>query len=262
MPEPAVPAAPAGGARDVAVVVPCYDEGRRLPVAAFRAFAEAHPTFAFLFVDDGSRDDTKAVLEAMQAERPAAFRVLGLPRNSGKGEAVRRGMTLAAAQGARFLAYWDADLATPLDVLPAFRAVFEERPAVEVVLGSRVKLLGREIDRRPLRHYLGRVFATAASATLRLGVYDTQCGAKMFRATDTVRAIFAEPFTSRWIFDVELLARFLKRRRDEPGRPAAEACLYELPLPVWKDVAGSKVRPLDFFVSFVELLRIRHRYRP
>jgi len=244
------------------VVVPCYDEGPRLPVAAFRAFAEAHPGFVFLFVDDGSRDDTRAVLESMRAARPAAFRVLAFDRNSGKGEAVRRGMVAAAETGARFLAYWDADLATPLHVLPAFRAIFDERPDLEIVLGSRVKLLGRDIDRRPLRHYLGRVFATAASATLRLGVYDTQCGAKMFRATDTVVAVFREPFTSRWIFDVELLARVLRRRRDEPGGPPAEACLYELPLPVWKDVAGSKVRPLDFFVSFVELLRIHRRYRP
>jgi dolichyl-phosphate beta-glucosyltransferase len=245
---------------DALVIVPCYDESDRLPVPRFLEFTERFPRIHFLFVDDGSRDRTASVLERLRAERPASVAVLPLTTNLGKAEAVRQGFLAAFASGARFLAYWDADLATPLEVLPSFVAVFDERPEVEMVLGSRVKLMGRDIKRRALRHYLGRVFATAASHALGLGVYDTQCGAKMFRVTDTLRAMFQEPFRSRWIFDVELLARFVQHRRREPSRPPPDRCIYELPLPVWRDVAGSKVRPGDFLVALVELVRIHQAY--
>jgi len=245
---------------ELVVVVPCYNEGHRLPVARFQDFAAKNPGVTFLFVDDGSSDHTVSVLDEMKRVLPQAIDVLRLPRNEGKGEAVRQGIQAGFSRGARFLAFWDADLATPLDVLPAFREVFDQRPEVDIVLGSRVKLLGRHIERRPLRHYLGRVFATAASFTLDLPVYDTQCGAKMFRATPEVAEVFAEPFSSRWIFDVELLARYLRLRRGAPGGPPVERHLFELPLPVWTDVAGSKVRPRDFFVALAELLRIHRRY--
>ena len=110
-----------------------------------------------------------------------------------------------------------------------------------------------------MRHYLGRVFATAASAALRLPVYDTQCGAKMFRATPETRRLFETPFCTNWIFDVELLARFIRLRKGA-GLEPPEKCVYELPLHAWRDVAGSKVRPRDFLKSFFELLRVYWTY--
>jgi dolichyl-phosphate beta-glucosyltransferase len=97
------------------------------------------------------------------------------------------------------------------------------------------------------------VFATLASVTLGLSVYDTQCGAKLFRCNDATRALFAEPFGSRWVFDVELLARYLT----QGGAPSA---IRELPLARWTDVAGSKVKPYDFARGLVELLRIKRKY--
>ncbi len=242
------------------IVVPCYNEADRLDVRAFSDFVSEAPHVRFVFVNDGSRDDTRHLLEQLCATNPRGLMLLDRPRNSGKAEAVRQGMLRALELGPDFAGYWDADLSTPLDAILAFHHHLEAHPSCEMVFGARVKLLGRNIERRPLRHYLGRVFATAASVVLRLPVYDTQCGAKLFRVTTRLPYLFATPFGSRWVFDVEILARLLGRWRSD-GFDAATA-IYEFPLTEWRDVAGSKVKPLDFPRAFVELVGIYWTYRP
>ena len=115
--------------------------------------------------------------------------------------------------------------------------------------------MGRDIQRLAWRHSLGRAFATAASLTLNLPVYDTQCGAKMFRVSGALAAVFATPFRSRWIFDVELLARYLALPIDDGG-PPRRSRIYELAVPVWHHKRGSKIRPLDYLWSIADLVRI------
>jgi len=245
----------------LSLVVPCYNEASRLRTDAFRRFAGEHPETSFLFVDDGSRDGTSARLqELVEASSSRQFRVLSMERNQGKAEAVRRGVLAALAERPAFIGYWDADLATPLEELPRFVDVLARHPELDVVLGARVRMLGRSIERSSARHYLGRIFATAASWTLELPVYDTQCGSKLFRVDDDLETLFARPFLSRWVFDVELLARLGQVRR-ERGRPPPEACVYELPLDRWRDEPGSKVRPFDFVRGLRDVLRLRRAYR-
>jgi dolichyl-phosphate beta-glucosyltransferase len=249
----------AGQLPDVVVVVPCYNEAARLDRAAFRDFRLPGRRLRFCFVNDGSRDDTLAVLRGLCTGQPDLGLVLDLSPNRGKAEAVRQGLLAALELGPAVVGFWDADLATPLAELPRLCAVLDEHPDVELVLGSRVRLLGRRIERSALRHYLGRVFATGASVTLGLPVYDTQCGAKLLRAGPLARRLVAEPFLTRWVFDVELLARLSRLSRGTPL--PVEQRIYELPLLRWTDVPGSKVRPWDFLRSGLELLRIWSVYR-
>jgi dolichyl-phosphate beta-glucosyltransferase len=241
------------------IIIPCYNEENRLQVGAFRSFTPSAHDIKFLFVNDGSTDKTAALLESLRSSDPTKFAVLQLQQNRGKAEAVRQGVLAACDTHPDYVGFWDADLATALDTIPQFMDLAESRPEVQIVIGSRVKLLGRKIERRRSRHYIGRVFATLVSALLDLEVYDTQCGAKLFRASASIYALFREPFLSRWIFDVELLARLIESRRGK-DLPQAKDIVYEFPLTEWHDIPGSKLCYNDFFRAAWELGRIYDRY--
>jgi len=237
------------------VVIPCYNEVQRLPSVHLQEFAAAEPEIGFVLVNDGSSDATLELLRSLEAASPRSFQVIDQQPNRGKAEAVRRGMLAALARRPRYAGYWDADLATPLDELKRFIAVLDRHPERELVFGSRVRLLGRRIDRNPVRHYLGRLFATVVSLALRLPIYDTQCGAKLFRVSDETARLFAAPFRVNWTFDVELIARLAAERHGSDRPPPAQV-IYELPLDEWHDVAGSKVKPHDFLKAAIEIARI------
>lgn len=236
----------------VVLVVPCFNEEKRLDVRAFREFRLSDARVDFCFVNDGSGDGTGKLLDALHDEDPQRFFVIHLERNSGKAEAVRRGIVASLDRSPDFVGFWDADLATPLSELSSFLDLVRSRTEIEIVIASRVRLLGRSISRQPARHYVGRVGATLISSSLGLAVYDTQCGAKLFRANDTMRGIFATPFLSRWIFDVEILARYIAVK----GRDVAAQTIYEMPILEWRDVQGSKVRSTDFLRALRDLWKI------
>jgi glycosyltransferase involved in cell wall biosynthesis len=240
------------------IIVPCYNEGARLQREPFRHFLKEHPEIRILFVNDGSKDQTLAVLEEIRRGFEDHIEVLDKQPNGGKAEAVRFGMLAAMDSGVSYVGFWDADLATPLDAIPEFLALLESNLQLQMVFGSRVRLLGRQVHRRATRHYAGRVFASVVSLILRLPIYDTQCGAKIFRVNPVLRSVLADPFISRWVFDVEILARFVAMNNGDPS--VLRKSIYEVPLLRWEDVAGSKVRSGDFLKAALDVLRIYRRY--
>lgn len=243
------------------VVVPCYNEARRLDVAAFAAFAVEPDAPHLLFVDDGSSDATLEVLEGLRELAPESVSVLALETNGGKAEAVRRGMLAAVEHHApEFTGFWDADLSTPLYAIDQMLDMFDARPHLDIVMASRIQLLGRRVLRNPARHYAGRVFATLASTLLRMPVYDTQCGAKLFRVRASFLDALREPFLTDWVFDVELLARLIGLRAQH-GETEVEDATYEFPLHEWVDVAGSRLRAHDFPLAAVDLAKIWAAHR-
>lgn len=236
------------------VVVPCYNEAKRLHQDDFLHYVEQNENVAFLFANDGSRDNTLEVLQSLTA-RHERLLLFDIQPNGGKAEAVRRGMLYAVEHyDAQYVAFWDADLATPLNEIEPMVAWADK--GYDVVMGLRLMRLGAKVRRKPLRHYLGRCFATVASMMLDLPVYDTQCGAKLFRR-EVVETIFQEQFITRWLFDVELLARYKQRY----GTENAKEKIYEFPLFQWQDVDGSQLKSRDFFKAPVELMKIRRKYK-
>lgn len=235
------------------IVVPCYNESKRIKAEAFLGALEKDPNLSFLFVNDGSTDDTFNVLQSLKEKNPRQVEILNLEKNSGKAEAVRMGMLKSLEGPFDNIGYWDADLATPVNAIEVFCCLLDSRDA-EIVMGSRVRLLGRNIQRKAARHYLGRVFATCASLLLNINIYDTQCGAKIFRASDTLKRVFQKPFKVHWTFDVEMFARFPMVM----GKSLAEISSrwVECPLDEWFDVQGSNIKPKHFIKGGGEFLRL------
>ncbi|MEE2753922.1 MAG: glycosyltransferase [Candidatus Latescibacterota bacterium] len=237
----------------IILVVPCYNEAARLDVHAFLDFLDVFPGINYLFVNDGSTDDTGLVIDDLSTRR-GCVHTLHLETNSGKAEAVRQGMIGCCRGEYSYAGYWDADLSTPLQELPSFWSLLDTNEEINIVTGARIKMVGRRIERNPFRHYFGRVFATAVSVLFGIQMYDTQCGAKLFRVQPEIAALFDEPFHTRWVFDVELFVRYSLE-------VDIHQKLIELPLSEWRDVQGSKMRPLDFLRAPIELLRIHNAYR-
>jgi len=234
------------------LIVPCYNEERRLDRQRFLEFAK-DDRISLLFVDDGSKDGTRQMLEEMATASGGRIAVLSMSKNVGKGEAVRAGILRAIDEGAEILGFTDADLSTPPAELMKLLSHFDEKK-VQAVLGARVMLIGRRIERKRMRHYLGRIFASIAGEILRMPFYDTQCGAKFFRATPLFLKAMELPFTSRWAFDLEILGRLLVGMGDDRGLEPGE--LIEVPLDEWVDVGGSKVSVAAMAKTLVDLAQI------
>ena len=242
------------------IVVPCFNEADRLPVERFVEFTSKRDDIAFLFVDDGSTDGTGDVIKALAGRNPRLFFSESLDRNQGKAEAVRHGILSAIRLSPGYVGFWDADLSTPLEEMDRFLDLYERMPDRVMVSGARVKLMGRSIERRAVRHYMGRIFSTVASLLLDIEMYDTQCGAKVFRCTPLTSSLFESEFHSKWLFDLELILR-IRRQAATNSRDPLKTRIYEVPLNAWRDVSGSKITYSYFAWAVFDLLLLRLRYR-
>jgi len=240
-------------APQLAVVIPCYNESERLRPLPLLEAARRRPDWYWILVDDGSSDNTASLLDSLVPQLGQA-RVLRLERNRGKAEAVRQGMLAGLECGASWVGFLDADLATPPAELERMLEA-GVTGAKAMVWGCRVLRIGATIRRDALRHYGGRLVAAAISLLLRLPTYDTQCGAKIFRA-EILPPILDRPFHSRWLFDVEIAARY----RNQHSLEQFLASVLELPLLHWVDPGGSRLKPIDLVRLPQDLWKLHRMY--
>ena len=183
------------------LIIPAYNEEKRLNIDQFLSFLTQNKHAALLFVNDGSIDNTALVLNKIKALNPDQVAILSLKNNVGKAESVRQGYLFALKKNFSFIGFFDADLSTPLNESLRMLESFNQNSQIEYVFGSRIARMGSNINRKGYRHYLGRIIATFIDTYLRLSVYDTQCGAKLMRK-ELATVIFEQPFVSKWLFDV------------------------------------------------------------
>jgi len=239
-----------------AIIIPCYNEEIRLKKDEISTFLKAHQHLYFYLVNDGSTDKTLDILKTMSEESERCY-VLDVQPNQGKAYAVFAGFNEAFKKNYDCIGFWDADLATPLDIIDKFTELLDSGK-YDCIFGCRIQRLGSNIKRKPTRHYLGRFFATLISHILKLHVYDTQCGAKIFRNSEMLRNAFTVPFTTKWVFDVELIAKL--QQLYKASDTDFENKVFEYPLTEWNDIAGSKVKFIDGIAALLDLLKIKIKY--
>ena len=231
---------------DVSIVIPCYNEEERLPRTIEqieRYFAGKPISYELILVDDGSTDGTRLV-QNRAAERNPSVRLEALPRNRGKGRALAEGV--AVATGAEILVT-DADLSTPIEELEKLRTALHG--GAGVAIGSRALRGSRVVVSQPAyRVLMGKVFNLLVQAVLLPGIWDTQCGFKLFRA-DVAHEVFAGLTTDGFGYDPEVLYRAKKRG----------VRIAEVPV-VWRNSTPTKVMPLrSSFDMFKHVVRTRFR---
>ncbi|HYQ57400.1 MAG TPA: glycosyltransferase [Draconibacterium sp.] len=237
------------------VVIPCYNESNRIDIRKFDNFLLNNPSITLFFVDDGSTDNTINTLSEFQNKHNNAISYQITP-NSGKAEAIRKSVLyILEVYNYQYIGYFDADLSTSLEYIPRFQNKLEQSKTLKAVIGSRIKRLGSTITRNAIRHYSGRVVATFASGILKLPVYDTQCGAKLFQV-EFIKEIFHKPFYSKWLFDIEIF----KRLNTIYGIDLVSKSIYEYPLEEWIDDGDSRIKLKDFIKVPLDLYKIFMKY--
>ncbi len=232
----------------IAVVIPCYNEAQRLALDTFIEFARHTDDFRLIFVDDGSKDQTISLLCGAVAALPEKVDALIMKQNGGKAEAVRQGLKFAAKRGHEYIAFLDADLATPIDAILDFASVANRMPEIDVVFGSRKGGLGHRVYREFHRKIISKVCATLGRLATGLPISDTQCGAKLFRNTPAFWRALENPFSAGWLFDVELFLRISdpdKKKRNK---------FFEYPVIEWTEIPGSKIKTSDVVKSGFKML--------
>ncbi len=230
----------------LSVVIPCYNEEQRLPrtVERVQRFLHVRSTrYVLILVDDGSLDGTRAVMDAASSRNPLV-RVAALPHNRGKGRALAVGVE--AARGDEVL-FSDADLSTPIEELDKLQAALAD--GAGIAIGSRALRGSRVEVSQPLyRVAMGKGFNLIVQAVLLPGIWDTQCGFKLFRA-DVAKRVFSSLETDGFGFDPEVLYR--ARRQGVK--------IAEVPV-VWRNSAPTKVSPIRSSLDMLKhVIRVRLR---
>ena len=230
----------------ISIVVPAYNEARRLPPALEKLAAfcrDLGRSYEVLVIVERSTDGTLEIAARFAAQQ-AHFQAVDNAVQRGKGYAVRSGMLRARGE---FVFYMDADLSVPLAAVPEFLARFETAPRADVLLGNRQHAMSRITRRQSwLRRTMGQTFNRILKTCGLASLHDTQCGFKAFRR-EAARAIFSRQTLDGFAFDVEVLL-------------LAERLGYKIAdLPVeWLNSGESKVRIFhDSLAMLRDTLRVR-----
>jgi glycosyltransferase involved in cell wall biosynthesis len=237
------------------IIIPCYNEESRLDTASFLKFIEENLDYHLCFVNDGSKDNTLAVLQSMKREQPDRISIVDVKRNVGKASAVRAGVRyLYNRTDIHSIGFMDADLSTDFKDFKDLVKTLHSNEQLMVVFGSR-NSGGNGIKRDAFRNVMSNLIKKFILLILGLPIRDTQCGAKVF-TKHIVPVVYGESFKSRWLFDVEIFIRL----KHHLGKKEVMKHICEQPLMRWVHVEDSKLGLKDSIQIPLRLLQIWTSY--
>lgn len=238
------------------IIIPCYNEEKRLNVTAFLKFIQKENEYHLCFVNDGSKDNTIDTLKKIQSYNTKKVSVIDMKKNSGKASAVRAGARYLHSRGdIDYIGFIDADLSTDFEDFDRLLQTLKTSKTLSFVFGSRTKNACDNIKKNGIRAVISKLINILIVCILGLSIQDTQCGAKVFKA-DLVPVIFNKNFFSRWLFDVEI---FIKLKRHY-GKEQIMTKIHEQPLQRWIHMEDSKLELKDSLEIPYRLLSIWLNY--
>lgn len=236
------------------IIIPCYNESKRLNTEAFLQFSIKNQDYHLCFVNDGSKDNTIQVLENLRIQNPNGISIIDIKKNIGKAGAVRAGSRyLFTRNDIDAIGFMDADLSTDFrDFKELVKTLKTENKIM--VFGSR-KSGNDGIKRNATRGILSKIVKGFILLILGLPITDTQCGAKVFKK-DVVPTLFEKAFVSRWLFDVEIFLRLKKQM----GSKNIMNSIFEQPLMRWVHMEDSKLGLKDSVKIPMKLMQIWFAY--
>lgn len=234
----------------LSIVIPAFNEAKKIQSDLNEAFRylEAGLGGEILVVDDGSSDETFVVARAASERlksRKVKFRILGYPRNRGKGYAIRHGIHRAKGE---YIAFVDSGLCVPYEMLSD--GLDKIKAGFDFAIGSR-RVSGATIEKPNVfyRRLGSLVFNKVVRVGLGVSLSDTQCGFKIYRA-DVARDIFSRVHTDGFMFDLEAL--MIAQRLNYRG---TEFAVH------WQADSDSRYRPFwGTMRNLTEIARIRLRH--
>ena len=240
----------------VGVVIPCYNEEDRLSSDEFRNFAYQNLGYHLCFVNDGSTDNTLAVLEELRKGNESNISVYNCKKNGGKAEAVRQGIQyLMQDEQFDYIGYLDADLSTDFRDFDDLVKTMETSQ-FKIVSGSRISRMGADITKESARKIISKTINIIIQKILGMPFKDTQCGAKVMNR-EIASSMFKKKFVTKWLFDVEIFMRMRKHY----GKKEATNMICEQPLKRWIHADGSKLSMKDSIKIVGQLAQIAVVYK-
>ena len=237
------------------IVIPFFNEEKNLVLQDFQNFLSHNHDYFICFVDDGSNDNSKTIINNLMNDHPKQVNIITQNINSGKAEAVRIGVNYCNKNYSFMtIGFLDADLSTSLDEYKRVRNKINGE--IEYCFASRIRRIGSKIDAKTHRVIIGKVLRLIINKILQLNAYDTQCGCKIF-TKQLSEKIFISKFISKWLFDVEIISRIIHIY----GKKIAINKMLEVPILNWVDKNNSNVKFTYMFMLWIDLIFIYINHR-
>lgn len=225
----------------LSIIIPAYNEADRIEASLQKAvdyLGQKDYEYEIIVADDGSTDNTVAIASKF-GDKVKAY---ALPKNTGKGAAVRMGMLKANGD---IRIFTDADFSTPIYEIE--KIIYSLKNNFDIVIGSRALDYGMVKEHQPFyREFMGKMFNKFVQFFVIKGIKDTQCGFKGFTEAAAIN-IFGKAKIDGFSFDVEAL--YLANK--------AGYRIDEVPVE-WYNDDRSKVNPITDSISMlIEIMRIK-----